>query len=138
MVAERGNKMQINLDEKYQSHFHVMQAELANQIAMLNSERERMKQDWNNITSTKDKEIQILKQRFLETQMALHRVSRLGSSHDVPVHTASATGTVAKAITETTREESDPKPPNRPGGHGGGGGGDGGNPGDPSDPGRAT
>ena len=55
----------------------------------------------------------------------------------MPVHTAPATGTVAKVITETIREESDSKPPNRPGGHGGGGGGDGGNPGDPSDPGRA-
>ena len=56
----------------------------------------------------------------------------------MPVHTASATGTVAKIITEIIREESDPKPPNRPGGNGGGGGGDGSNPGDPSDPGRTS
>ena len=49
MVTERENKMQIDFDEKYQSHFNVMQGELANQFAMLQSEREKMKQDWNNI-----------------------------------------------------------------------------------------
>ena len=138
MVAERENKMQIDFDEKHQSQFSVMQAELVNQIAMLNSDRERMKQDWNDITSSKDKKIEILRQRFLETQQVLDKVSRPGSSHDAPVHTASAIRIVAKVITETIREESDPKPPNRPGGDGGCGGGDGGNPGDPSDPGRAS
>ena len=56
----------------------------------------------------------------------------------MPVNAVSATGTVAKVLIETIREENDPKPPNRPGGHGGGGGGDGGNLGDPSDPGRAS
>ena len=56
----------------------------------------------------------------------------------MPVYTASATGTFAKVITKTIREENDPKPPNQPGGHGGGGGDDSGKPGDPSDPGRAS
>ena len=138
MVAERENKMQIDFDEKYQSQFNAMQAELANEIALLNSERERVKQYWNDITSSKDKDMEILKQRLLETHKALDKVRRPGSSHDVPVHTASATGTVTKVITEISREGSGPKPPNQPGGHGGGGGGYGGNPGDPSDPGRAS
>ena len=115
------------------------QAGLANQFALLQSEREKMRLDWSNTTSSKDMEIEISKQRFQEIQKALDKVSRLGSSHDVPVHTAAATGTITKVITETIREEDDPKPPNQPGGHGGGGGGgDDGNPGDPSDPGRAS
>ena len=88
--------MQIDFDEKYQSQFNVMQAELANQFAMLQFEREKMKQDWNNITSFKDKEIEILRQRLLEIQKALDKVSRPGSfhgsSHDVPVHTATCQG----------------------------------------------
>ena len=138
MVTEKENKMQIAFDEKYQSQFHVMQAELANQFAMLQSERDKMKQDWYNLTNSMDKEIEILKQRLLETHKALDKASRIGSSHDAPVFTASAIGAVTKVITETIKEESGPKPPTRPGGHGGGGGGDGGNPGDPSDPGRAS
>ena len=32
--------MQIDIDEKYQSKFNVMQAELDNQLALLQSERE--------------------------------------------------------------------------------------------------
>ena len=130
--------MQIAFDEKYQSQFKVMQAELANQFALLQSERDKMKQGWYNFTNSKDKEIEFLKQRLLEAQKALDKVSRAGSSHDVLVNTASVTGSVTKVIAEIITEENDPKPSNRPGGHGGGGGGDGGNPGDPSDPGRAS
>ena len=136
MVIEKENKVQIAFDEKYQSQFNVMQAELTNQFAMLQSAREKMKQHWYNFTNSKDNEIEILKLKLLEAQKALDKVSRLGSSHDMPVNAVSAMGTVTKIITETIREENDPKPPNRPGGHGGGGG-DGGYPGDPSDPGRA-
>ena len=106
--------MQVAFDEKYQSLFNVMQAELANQFAMLQSEREKMKQDWCNLTNSKDKEIEILKKRLLEGQKALDKVSRPGSSHDVPVKAVSAIGTVNKVIAETIREENDPKPPNRP------------------------
>ena len=128
--------MQIAFDEKYQSQFNVMQAELANQFAVFQTEREKMKRDWYDFTNFKDKEIETLKLRFQEAQKALDKVNRPGSSHDMPVNVASATGTVTKVITETIREENDPKPPNRPGGPGGGGG-DGGNPGDPSGSGRA-
>ena len=112
--VEKENKMQIAFDEKYQSQVNVMQAELANQFAMLQSEREKMKQDWCNLTNSKDKEIEILKKRLLEGQKALDKVSRPGSSHDVPVKAVSAIGTVNKVIAETIREENDPKPPNRP------------------------
>ena len=131
--------MQIAFDEKYPSQFNVMQAELANQFAVFQSEREKMKQDWCNFTNSKDKEIETLKLKLLDAQKALDKVSRPGSSNDVLAGPTmvSATGTTTKVITETLSEENDPKPPNRPGGHGGGGGGDGGNPGDLSDPGRA-
>ena len=128
--------MQVAFDEKYQSQFNVMQAELANQFTMLQAERDMMKRDWHDLTNSKDKEIEILKLKLLDAQKALDKVSRLGSSDDVPVNVVSATGTVTKVITEAIKEESDPKPPNRPGGHGGGGG-DGGYPGDPGGPGRA-
>ena len=128
--------MQIAFDEKYQSQFNVMQAELGNKFAMLQAERDKMKRDWHDLTNSKDKEIEILKLKLFEAQKALDKVSRLGSSNDVPVNVVSATGTATKVFIETIREENDPKPPNRPGGHGGGGG-DGGYPGDPSDPGRA-
>ena len=133
------NLIQIAFDEKYQSQFDVMQAELANQFALFQSGREKMKQDWCNFTNSKDKEIEILKLKLLDAQKALDKVSRLGSSNDVPdgSNMVTATGTTTKVITEITNEEKDPKPPNRPGGHGGGGSGDGGYPGDPSDPGRA-
>ena len=103
-----------------------MRAEVANQFAMLQSESEKMKQAWYRLTYTKDKEIEVLRLKLLEAQEALDKVSRPGSSHDIPVNAVSATGTVAKVITETIREEYDPKPPNRPGGHGGGGDGNGG------------
>ena len=95
-VIEKENEMRIAFDEKYQSQFNVMQAELANQFAMLQSEKEKMKQDWFNLTNFKDKEIEILKQRLLEAQKALDKVSRLGSSHDVPVNAVSAIGTVTR------------------------------------------
>ena len=136
VVIEKENKMQIAFDEKYQSQFNVMQAELSNQFALFQNEREKMKQDWCNFTNSKDKEIEILKLKLLDAQKALDKVNTPGSSNDVPVNMVSATGTMTKVITETINEENDPKPPNRPGGHGGGGG-DGGFLGDPSDPGRA-
>ena len=136
VVIEKENKIQIVFDEKCQSQFNVMQAELANQFAMLQTEREKMKQDWHYFTNSKDKDIEILKLKLLEAQKALDKVSRPGSSYDLPVNVVSAPGTVTKVTTETIRDENDPKPPNRPGGYGGDGG-DGGYPGDPSDPGRA-
>ena len=135
-IIEKGNKMQIAFDGTCQSQFNVMQAELANQFTMLQTERDKMKQGWYDFTNSKDKEIEILKLKLLDAQKALDKVSRPGSSNDVPVNVVSATSTVTKVTTETAKEENDPKPPNRPGGHGGGGG-DGGYPGDPSDPGRA-
>ena len=49
--------MQIDFGEKYQSQFNAVQAELANQFAMLQSEREKMNQDWGNLTTSKDKDI---------------------------------------------------------------------------------
>ena len=116
-----------------------MQAELANQFAVFQSEREKMKQDWCNFTNSKDKEIETPRLKLLDAQKALDKVSRPGSSSDMPAGPTmiSATGATTKVTTETIHEENDPKPPDRPGGHGGGGGGDGGDPGDPSDPGRA-
>ena len=50
-----------------------------------------MRLDWDNIMSAKDKEIESLKQRLLETQKALDNINRPGSSYDVPVHAADAT-----------------------------------------------
>ena len=110
-----------------------MQAELANQFTMLQAERDKMKRGWYDFTNSKDKEIEILKLKLLDAQKVLEKVSRPGSSNDVPVSVVSATCTVTRVITEVIKEENDPKPPKRPGGHGG----DGGYPGDPSDPGRA-
>ena len=104
-LAEKENKMQIAFDEKYQSQFNVMQAELANQFTMLQAERNKMKQDWYDPTNSKDKEMEILKLKLLEAQKALDKVSRPGSSNDVPVNVVSATGTVTKVITETIKEE---------------------------------
>ena len=43
MLIEKENKLQIAFDEKYQSQFNVMQAELTNQFAMLQTEREKIK-----------------------------------------------------------------------------------------------
>ena len=119
--------MQIAFDEKYQSQFNVMQAELSNQFALFQSEREKMKKNWCNFTNSKDKEIEMLKLKLLDAQKALDKVSRPGSSNGVPAGSTivSTTGTTTKVITETINEESDPKPPNRPGGHGSGGSGDG-------------
>ena len=86
--------MQIAFDEKYQSQFNVMQAELANQFTMLQAERDKMKRDWRDLTNSKDKEIEILKLKLLDAQKALDKVSRPGSSNDVPVNVVSATGIV--------------------------------------------
>ena len=131
--------MQIAFDEKYQSQFNIMQAEMANQLAALQNDREQMLRDRGNYTSAKDKEIETLRLQLLDARKALDKASRPGSSNEMRAGPTmvSATGTTTKVITETINEENDPKPPNRPGGHGGGGGSDGGNPGDPSDPGRA-
>ena len=97
--------MQIDFGEKYQSKFNVTQAELDNQFALLQSEREKMRLDLDNIMSAEDKEIESLKQRLLETQKALDKVSRPGSSYDVPVHAAAATSIVTKVTTEVINEE---------------------------------
>ena len=48
--------MQIDFGGKYQSKLKVMQAELDNQFALLQSEREKIRLDWDNIMSTKDNE----------------------------------------------------------------------------------
>ena len=136
VITARGNKMQIDFDEKYHSKLNVTQAELDSQFALLQSEREKMRLDWNSIMSIKDKEIEILKQRLLETQKAPDRVSRPGSSHDVPVHAAAATSIVTKVMAEIINEERDPKP--QPARVHGGGGGDRNDPGDPSGNGRAS
>ena len=103
VVVEKENKMQIVFDEKYQSQFNVMQAELANQFAVFQSEREKMKQDWCNFTNSKDKEIETLRLKLLGAQKALDKVSRPGSSNDMPAGPAmiSATGTTTRVITET-------------------------------------
>ena len=92
VVIEKENKMQIAFDEKYQSQFNVMQAELANQFAVFQTEREKMKQDWHDFTNSKGKEIEILKLKFIEAQKALDKVSRPGSSYGVLVNVVSATG----------------------------------------------
>ena len=100
--------MQIAFDEKYQSQFSVAQAELSNQFALFQHERDKMKQDWCNLTNSKDKEIEILKLKLLDAQKALDKVSRPGSSNDVPVNMVSATGAITKVITEIINEENDP------------------------------
>ena len=51
IVTAKENKTQIGFDAKYQSKFNVMQAELDNQFALLQSEREKMKSDWDSIMS---------------------------------------------------------------------------------------
>ena len=88
VVVEKENKMQIAFDEKYQSQFNVTQAELANQFALFQNKCEKMKQDWRNFTNSKDKEIEILKLKLLDAQKALEKVSRPGSSNDVPAGSA--------------------------------------------------
>jgi hypothetical protein len=63
IIIERENKMQIAFDEKYQSQFNVMQAEMANQLAALQNDREQIIRDRGNYTSAKDKEIETLRLR---------------------------------------------------------------------------
>ena len=116
-----------------------MQAELHNQFAMLQAERDNMRTEWDNRMNTKDREIDNLKKRLQDTVKALDQANKPGSSNDIPVRTAAATSTMTKVKTETIPEDRDPKPPGRPGGHGNSGdGGDGYDPGRPSGPGRAS
>ena len=74
VVIEKENTMQIAFGEKYQSPFNVMQAELANQFAVFQTERERMKRDWYDFTNSKDKETETLKLRFQEAQRPLAKL----------------------------------------------------------------
>ena len=139
MIIQKENKMQSGFDEKCQSKFDVMQAELQNQFARLHAERNTMKSEWDNCINDKNKEIDSLKDRLQDAIKALDQANRPGSSNDIPVLTAAATSTMTKVKTETISENKDPKPPGRPGGHGGGGdGGDGYDPRRPSGPGRAS
>ena len=116
-----------------------MQAELHNQFARLQTERNNMRSEWDNCMNAKDREIDSLRKRLQDTVKALDQANKPGSSNDIPVHTAAATSTMTKVKTETIPEDRDPKPPGRPGGHGNGGdGGDGYDPGRPSGPGRAS
>ena len=131
--------MQLDFDEKYHSKFDVTQAELNNQFALLQAERDRMKSEWDNCMNAKDQDINSLKIRLQETVRALDKANKPGSSNDIPVHTTAATSTMTKVKTETIPEDRDPKPPGWPGGHGGGGdGGDDYDPGRPSGPRRAS
>ena len=139
VINERENKMQIAFDEKYQSQFNIMQAEMANQLAAIQNDREQIQRDRGNLASAKDKEIETLRLQLLEARKALDKASRPGSSRDVPAEptVVSATVTNTKVITETIKEENNKQPPKRPGGYGGDGGGGGGDPGDPSGSGSA-
>ena len=99
--------MQIAFDEKYQSQFNIMQAEMANQLAAIQNDREHMQRDRVNLASTKDKEIETLRLQLLEARKALDKASRPGSSRDVPAEptVVSATVTNTKVMTETINEE---------------------------------
>ena len=99
--------MQIAFDEKYQSQFSIMQAEMANQLAALQNDREQILRDRGNYTSAKDKEIETLRLQLLDARKALDKASRPGSSNDMPAGPImiSATGTSTKVITETIKEE---------------------------------
>ena len=55
VIIEKENKIQIAFDEKYRSQFNVMRAELANQFTMLQTERDKTKQDRYDFTNSKDK-----------------------------------------------------------------------------------
>jgi len=48
VITEGGNNMQIAFDEKYQSQFNIMQAEMANQLAALQNDREQIIRDRGN------------------------------------------------------------------------------------------
>ena len=56
-MIEKGNNMQIAFDEIYPSQFNVMRADMANQFAVFQTERERMTRDWYDFTNSKNKEI---------------------------------------------------------------------------------
>ena len=64
IITQKENKMQLDFDEKYQSKFDVMQAELKNQFALLQAERDRMKSEWDSCMNDKDLEINNLKIRL--------------------------------------------------------------------------
>ena len=53
MILQKENKMQLDFDEKYQSKFDVMKAELQNEFARLHSERNTMKSEWDNCMKDK-------------------------------------------------------------------------------------
>ena len=89
IITQKENKMQSDFDEKYQSKFDVMQAELNNQFVLLQAE----KSEWDNCMYTKDQEINSLKMRLQETVRALDKANKPGSSNDIPVYTAAATST---------------------------------------------
>ena len=98
--------MQIAFEEKYQSQFNIMQAEMANQLAAIQNDREQIQRDRGNLASTKDKEIETLRLQLLEARKALDKASRPGSSRGVPAEPTivSATVTNTKVITETIKE----------------------------------
>ena len=104
-INERENKMQIAFDEKYQSQFSIMQAEMANQLAAIQNDREQILRDRGNYTSAKDKEIETLRLQLLGARKALDKASRPGSSKDIPAEptVVSATVTNTKVITETIK-----------------------------------
>ena len=138
-INDRENKMQIAFDEKYQSQFNIMQAEVNNQLAAVQNDREQLQRDRVNHANAKDKEIEILRLQLLEARKALDKASRPGSSRGVPAEPfiVSATVTNTKVVTETIKEENNRQPPKRPGGYGGDGGGGSGDPGGPSGSGSA-
>ena len=139
MIIQKENIMKLDFDEKYQSKFDVMQAELQNQFARLHAEKNIMKSKWDNCINDKDREIDSLKKELQEAIKALGQVNRPGSSNDIPVITTAATSTMTRVKTATIPEKNNPNPPSQPGGYGGGGdGGDGNDPRRPSGPGRAS
>ena len=99
--------MQIAFDEKYQSHFNIMQAEMANQLAAIQNDREQIQKDRGNCTSAKDKEIETLRLQLLDARKALDNARRPGPSKDIPAEptVVSATVTTTKVMTETINEE---------------------------------
>ena len=56
MIAKE-NKMQLDFEEKYQTKFRVVQAELDNQFVRIQAEGERMRSELDSRVSAKDREI---------------------------------------------------------------------------------
>ena len=111
MIIQKENKIQRDFEEHYQAKFDVMQAELHNQFAMLQTERDNMRTEWDNCMNDKNKEIDSLKKRLQDTVRALDQANKPGSSNDIPVDAAAVTSTITKVKTETIPEDKDPKPP---------------------------